>query len=226
MKIREPRPTDDTTPPPAQLRAAIVQRIIAANIDVTHAWSAEEWLTLCDLECQRSRTTGPSFSEGASDYTTAAAMFAATLTDAQRGQFEALQDARLCDLNAIEQRTAFELGRDIGVASATRRPALERFMATAQTSRRLSDRASDEDYDILRRSVDDLRRSLPVARQILLTSRPLDCVNNPLEAYIAVRTREAAKHSGLPDSDMASAEEREAVYYVGLALGLLLAEVL
>lgn len=102
--------------------------------------------------------------------------FKETLSPEQRDVFDDIAEARV-DLSVIEQRTAFELGKDFATAATSRRPAIERFMATAQVGLRW--RGHDEDHDILRSSVEEVRRALPVARQILLSSRAVDSVSNP-----------------------------------------------
>jgi hypothetical protein len=205
--------TSDSTPLEQQ-RAAIVQRLISEQLDIHQVWIEPTWTTLCDLESRRG--VGPTFSTQEREYKRMVAAFEDTLNPEQRDAFADIDAARI-DLNATEQRTAFELGKDFATAATSRRPIIERFIAAAQAARRLPARGHDEDHDILKDSVEELRQAIPVARQILLTSRPLDSVSNPLEAYVLERTT-AATESDQPGV------ERDAVFHVALALGLLLSE--
>ncbi len=102
--------------------------------------------------------------------------------------------------------------------AASMPPAVERVLAVAQAMPRNPRGGSDEDHDILQNAAVELRRALPVATQILLSSLPFDSVNQPLESYVFTRTRQST------DDDRAI-DEREAIYFVGIAVGLLLAEV-
>lgn len=107
-----------------------------------------------------------------------------------------------------------------------RRPALERFLNAAHTVAASATQSDDESQDIMRHGIEEIRRALPVAQQVLLTSHVLDSVSNALDAYILARQAEAEAGSGPGDIDLVCAAERDAVYFVGVTLGLLLSEAL
>lgn len=189
---------------------------------------SQDWVALCEPEARRLGTRFHALERADQQ---ASAALPDSLNPAQRALAIAAENASTTR-ELVEQRAAFELGRDFGTAASARRPALERFRAAAQTAYRLAPNAQDEDHDILREAVQELGRAIPVARQQLLISRPLDSVSNALSAYVAVRVAEgiSSDHAQGIARDEHDTEhpgaEREAVYAVGVAVGLLLSEVL
>lgn len=74
----------------------------------------------------------------------------------------------------------------------------------------------------------NLRRAIPIARSIVLFGDPLDFVNETLEAYIRAECAAVAAEPENPidpdhECDLAAAQQT-ATYFVALAVGLLVAD--
>jgi hypothetical protein len=203
---------EPTSPEP---RTRIVQQIVARLLtlsDILETSPRHEWHALCAAE------SGRPFTDDLNAHIAAERAFADGLTTEQQTVWLDLDAARNT-LQSVETHAAFALGRDCGAIEATRRPAIELFMDAAQAARRRPEGHHDEDHEILRSALDELRQALPAARSVLLTSRPLDSVSNQISEYVRGRMAGASK-------DDAPGVEQDAVYYLGLAMGLLLSEVL
>lgn len=222
--------THDHTPL-AQRRTQIVERLIANQLDIHPLWrDATDWIALCDLESRRG--AGPVFGEQERAYRLLIADFERTLTGEQQTAFANIIDLREGDLNAIEQRTAFELGRDFGTAATRRRPALERFIDFLQghpeARHPLVTEYGAEQF------TRNVRALLPFIPAIVLSGGWLEWTETPIATAIdALKTseREAAQAGGdapylADDPDMIKTEELEAHYLTGLLVGLAISEVL
>ena len=218
--------TADPTTFPATRRAQLIQQLLSRHLDIQDVWTAADWTALCDAECRRGWTL--TYSRELRTYERGVAAFTATLTAEQAAMFADLQDRRLVDLNAIEQRTAFELGRDLGAAAVARPPAIERFLDVLQFTAG-QEREGDRD-DYREGDIEQLRRALPVAKAIIVTGNTLQGDVGPLEEYLRrERERVLARPVELTDPGhecALAAANNDGIYYVALALGLLLSEVL
>ncbi|HVL66772.1 MAG TPA: hypothetical protein VM364_05865 [Vicinamibacterales bacterium] len=100
----------------------------------------------------------------------------------------------------------------------------ERFVRAAEQAAQQGAHEGDMTDLGVQHALANLREAEPVARAIALLGNPLDNVSEPLELFRDRKRKEAiASNPPDPEGD-ASAAEHDAVFYTGLALGLLLAD--
>jgi hypothetical protein len=190
----------------APTRAEIIEQILASHLDIGVFWHEQDtWQALCDIQAMlyRDSWSKGTFTERQERYRADLEAFQAQLTPEQRETLSALEDTAI-DLQWFEQTTAFDLGRDIGAATTRRYPALPRLVDALKAAGDLA-------------SVQHIGNAIPIARSIQLTGETFDSTNEQIEAYLQRVTASSSEEA-------VAGAERDAVYYVGIVIGLLLAE--
>ena len=222
------------------LRDERIQKLVAQVIS--------DQLTLADiLENQRNRTGAPdaidelatewmpdgkNFCESERAQSAAVADFKATLTPEQLDHYAAIEDAETENGGAFHY-ALFELGKRCGLAvpgsTSAKRPALERFIDAVQSAVLLKAGAAGAvTEDGTQDAIQTLKEATPVARAIALLDNPLDSTAEPLNALIRAKHRaieQQPEDATDPNHECAKdAATEAAVYFVALAIGLLLAD--